>query len=254
MAPSFAFLDAANAWRTQLYFDGYTVDADFNYDQEVVWLERTLYAAPSEPLALQGASVGVAEAEGLGVAGGAWAHDSVLVGAQGQAWSAGLHFSAFSGLSTTATGNLSPTFFNLVLAAGTGVRIRGYGITEAWLSESGEYASARVELFSRFSPRAVDGSYQHELRIDGYDELEPWIGKYDSVFQLPHERLVKYSDERWLSLSHENLSDAEQIGRVRFAAYADAGTQAVPVPEPHRIWLLLAGLPLLGWAARRRRA
>jgi hypothetical protein len=162
-----------------------------------------------------------------------------------------LSFDAHAGLSTSATGTLSPTFYNLVLGPGTGVRITGYGIAEAWLSTSGQQAIATTELYTSFSPRAADGSFQSALRRDDYDGVQVWLDQYDLAFQLPHDTLVKRTDERWLWLMHENLSDAEEIGRVRFASYA-YGSALAPVPEPSAWAVLLLGMAGLSIVLRRR--
>ena len=47
-----------------------------------------------------------------------------------------------------------------------------------------------------------------------------------------------------MSLTYENLTDQEQVGRVRFSSRA-SGEALAPVPEPQAWALMLLGLPLL---------
>ena len=55
-------------------------------------------------------------------------------------------------------------------------------------------------------------------------------------------------------VGYENLSDAEQIGRVRISAIADGlSLLAANVPEPQSAWMLLAGLAGLAFAGKRLR-
>ena len=252
------FLDEANAWRTQLYFEAYRDDDQSPYShysnddyESVVSKDAMAYGAHRVPVTPQIESVGVYPTEGYGAAGGSWGSALPLVGAQGLSLARGVSFDAFAGFSTTATGNLSPTFYNLVLGAGTGVRIGGYGRAEVWLSDAGSWASAYVELFARFSPRAADGSFQNQLRVTRRDVVWVEIDLTDPAFQLPHDPLVKRVSERWMSLTYENLSDQEQIGRVRFSSAA-SGEAMAPVPEPQAWALMLLGLPLLlAWRHRR---
>lgn len=47
-----------------------------------------------------------------------------------------------------------------------------------------------------------------------------------------------------MSLTYKNLTDQEQVGRVRFSSRA-SGEALAPVPEPQAWALMLLGLPLL---------
>lgn len=251
------FMDETNAWRTHLYFEIYRDDdqSPFSYFagnyESLIYQEPVAYAAHQVPVTPKVDFVGVYEPEGFGAAGGAWGSALPMVGAQGQSLAPGVSFSAYAGFSTVGTANLSPTFYNLVLGAGTGVRIGGYGMSEVWLSEAGAWATAYVELNARFSPRAGDGSFQPGLAEVRTDWIGTDIERTAYEFEEPHDTLVKRSDSRWMSVAHENLTEQQQIGRVRFSVSAD-GEALAPVPEPHAGALMLLGLPLLlVWRFRR---
>ena len=206
--------------------------------------DATVYGAHRVPVTPQIESVGVYPTEGYGAAGCSRGSALPLVGAQGTSLARGVSFDASAGFSTTATGNLSPAFYNLVLGAGTGVRIGGYGNAEVWLSDAGSWVSAYVKLFARFSPRAADGSYQTRLGLTRGDGVSVEIDLTDPAFQLPHDPLIKCVSKRWMSLTYKNLTDQEQVGRVRFSSRA-SGEALAPVPEPQAWALMLLGLPLL---------
>lgn len=243
VAASFRFLDAANAWRTFTYIGVY---APSDSNEDLAFRDQMTFAPHAEPVVAGVQSVGIFTADGFRGAGGAWGLASNEIGAQGQARGLDRAFSAHAGLSSTATGLNSPTFRNLVLGPGTGVRLSAYGITEAWLGIYGESASAYVELMAEFSAPDAMGVYQPALAQRSYDWLHSYLDQDSPEMAMPYDRLVKVMDQRALTLSFENLTDAEMVGRVRFMANGDGVSM---VPEPGAAWLLLVGLPLLGRVA-----
>lgn len=248
VAPSLRFLDSASAWRTLTSIDVYVPSSDAD---SLAFRNEVTFAAHQDPLRAGVQSVGIFTADGFRGAGGAWGLASNEIGAQGQAWGLDRAFNAHAGLSSTATSNISPTFRNLVLGPGTGVSLSAYGITEAWLGLYGEYAWAQAQLLAEFSAPDADGVYQAALAQRSNDTIVSYLDQNSWQLAAPYDGLVKVIDQRQLSLSFENLTAADMVGRVRFSADGQ-GASAMPVPEPAAAWLLLAGLPLLGWMARRR--
>ena len=251
VAASAYFLDPAQAWRSQAYI------SVTNYVDDELGFDEHLSYSPAGPTVLSSAqSAALWPAAGLGGAGGAYISTVGQVGAQGQSLAAGIGYSAFGGLSTTASGIISPTFYNLILGPGTGVTITAEGTAEVWLSHQGEYASAYTQLYATFSPRAADGSYQSVLRKNVYDNRSAWLDATSpELGWLPPGTGLAYQQQQGLmQVTYENLSDAEQIGRVRFSASADGlSLPAANVPEPQSAWMLLAGLACLAFAGKRLR-
>jgi len=92
-------------------------------------------------------------------------------------------------------------------------------------------ASANVSLGTS-GPGASGSGWQHSY---AYIHLSDWGGIY--------------SDSGTLTTSFLNLTGGDMAGNLYANAYASA-----PIPEPETYALMLAGLGLVGWMARRRRA
>lgn len=251
VAASAYFLDPVQAWRSYVFIgvNDYAGN-DMGFDFHVGFSATGPAPQPVDVMS------GIWPVAGLGGAGGSWVAATGQVGAQGGSSAAGIGYYASAGLSTTATEQLSPTFYNLVLGAGTGVVISAEGCTEVWLSHQGEYASAYTDLYASFSPRAADGSYQSVLRKNVYDGRSAWLDATSpELGWLPPGTGLAYQQQKGsMQVTYENVSDAEQIGRVRFSAGVDGvALPAANVPEPQSAWMLLAGLAGLAFAGKRLR-
>jgi hypothetical protein len=110
---------------------------------------------------------------------------------------------------------------------------------------------ANAELMAEFSPADASGVFQSGLASRQTDVIASELYQGSPEMALPYNGLVKVIDQRTLLVSFENLSETEVVGRVRYMVNVEGASL---VPEPQVAWLLLTGLPLLGWTAKRRRA
>lgn len=239
LAPTAWFVDPINAFRTLASISIYRI-AD---GSEIANDEKLSFAVDADPLSPSLEHAAVYPVAGAGAAGGAWITAPGMIVAQGQVFDAGVGYSASSGLSTTGSGQISPTFYNLVLGPGTGVAISAKGTAYSWLSTGGEYANASAQLYARFSPQAADGSFQSGLQKITGDTVGVGLDSSSPPVIAAGGALAFVSDSRQLHLSYENLTAANHIGRVRFLASADGeGLPAAVVPEPSTGVLLGLGV------------
>lgn len=250
IAPSVTFLDDVNAWRSYGYLGIYR-----QADQSDVLSKKVLEFQPDARPLLPAATVAATwPIEGAGAAGasGFYPTSSVKVLAQGQIFDGGLGYTAHAGLSSTATGERSPTFYNMVLGVGTGVILNAWGQAEAWLNTSGSVAGSSAEVYSTFSDMGPSGQYQPMQAVTRRDAVDVYLDAAMPEVTGATTPLAYVTSTRLLSIMYANDTDHAQIGRVRFAAdsYAESAPLA-SVPEPSGFWLLSGGVPLI-WAARRR--
>lgn len=239
LAPTAWFVDPAKAFRTLASVSIYRVTDGSN----IVYEEKLSYAVDASPISPSLEHAAIYPAAGAGGAGGAWITAPSTLVAQGQAFDAGVGFSASSGLSTTGSGQITPTFYNLILGPGTGVSISATGTAYAWLNTQGQYAGANAQLFARFSPQASDGSFQGQLQKTTADTVGVSLDLSSPEVTAAAGALAYVSDRRQLYLSYENLTAINHIGRVRFLTSANGeALPAAVVPEPATSALLGLGV------------
>ncbi len=153
----------------------------------------------------------------------------------------------FGSVSTTATEDAGPGFYNLILAPHTGVVIEANSFVEAWVNDrclvtcGSAYVSAGLQLV--FGPN-VDAFPNPPTFLDSVNFLKMDAGDFPGTGNLVHD-----SRGMTLSLTYENETDFEVIGRLRWDT--DVEVMAA-VPEPATWATLAAGLFLLALRRRRR--
>ena len=158
----------------------------------------------------------------------------------------------YGGVSTTATGQQTPGFWNLILGAHTGLVIdarsfAGVSLRDRCLVTCGDIF-ARAQLLAQFGPESL---------VDpGLPDLSQLITRrannaafLDGSSVTGSGSLLTFSFTQDLHLVFENLSDHEVMGRIRWDTTV-IGNSAVPEPETYALMAL--GLGLL--ALRRRKA
>lgn len=250
IAPSAEFIDPVNGWRTSngVYIYEASSGNDVVNDAGIIYTTPT---TASQFPAITRLHSAVQVDPDFGGAGGAFATTSGFLVAQGQVWRQNRGYNSLVGFSTTATAEFSPTFYNLVLGPGTGVRISAQGTVQSWLRSDGSFAASHAELFARFSPRAADGRYQGALSRSYGDAVNSIIDATDPAVLAGNGALIFREDTRLLKLDYQNTTSAQVVGRVRFLVQSTGEALAVSnVPEPATALTLLAGLVLIVFVRR----
>lgn len=247
VVPSYSFLDETNALRslTTLGFYKPTDGSDIASDSHLSW-------SPSDNLI---------PAEGttsLVLSGGAGKSRILETGeilSRGQLFDADIGFSGSAGVSTTATGDFSPTFYNLILGPGTGVRVMAYGKAEAWLTGGlGSFALSEAQLFASFSPPSVNGEYDPATAKTAIDFVQSYLDSESPEVIANYGHLTYSTSEGSLYVSFENLTGQSMIGRIRGLSTSYGETLAA-VPELNASAMMLVGVAALSlWTSRRRKA
>lgn len=163
----------------------------------------------------------------------------------------------YAGLSTTATGQIEPGFYSMILGPGTGIELKGYaqvraalGTGSKCLDEGCTFASASASLYTTFGPPDPTNPWLPLERQTGYEQMSAYATA-DSW--CTDATCVLDQQSGLISLTYENLSAGDEIGRMRWdvSAYTSA---AIAVPEPGTYALMAAGIALGVLRGRRRRA
>lgn len=247
LAASMSFLDSTNAMRslTSMYLYK-TVDGE-----EIQYSSKSTYS-PSTNLVPIDTRAQVVRSDG---AGGSWVRPDSYMRAQGQVFDAGIGFNASAGFSTTATEGFSPTFYNLMLGPGTGVKLSAYGIAESWLAGGrGSYSGSYVQLFARFSAPAASGEYDPAHGITKSDRVSADLYADSPEVIANNGQLTLQMKQRNLNLTFENLTGQAMVGRIRALTDASGESLSVfaPVPELGSAALLLLGASGLVMLGRRQ--
>ena len=243
LAPSVSFLDPEHAWRSLAQLNLRVVDgAEIEGHSIANYVPAG--SAPSD------AAATIAHSAGSGGAG-VRSRDGGLSASIGLI-DPGLSGSSHAGISSTATDRTSPTFYNLVLGPGTGLRMSTWSQVERWITRFGsdDFAGAQVALYTQFSPPDANGLYNAAARVFSPQRVASTyafasdfgVGGYDS-------------STTQLSLVFENLTSDVLVGRIRVSADANVLTDLTPtvaVPEPGSAALMLLGAAGLVCASRRR--
>ncbi|MDP1533775.1 MAG: PEP-CTERM sorting domain-containing protein [Rubrivivax sp.] len=245
LAPSVSFLDPVNAWRS---FANVRFEETTTGDLVAFESGSGFSAAGVEPATVSKAvsSTALQGSAGIRSYDGGTAASIRLDGP-------GLFGTAHAGISSTATGPLSATFYNLVLGPGTGLLMSTWAQVDRWLQPESmtgrlDYADAYVELFTQFSRPDANGLYSASLRVQSPSVVSRVSGHGGDRPFVWHT-----TNREQLSLQFENLTDGPLVGRIRVSTnvFARSGAVAV-VPEPASAALLFIGGGVLLVAMRRR--
>jgi len=130
----------------------------------------------------------------------------------------------------------------------------GYGTSNTYRNGEFTLSAKTLAVFSAPAMAAINGS-QGSYAVAQLSVSGP--GAFGSGHQNAHSLVDAYdwdwgpvlSDSGILNVSFVNLTNGNLAGQFHASAYA-----AAPIPEPEAYALLLAGLGLVGWMARRRQA
>jgi hypothetical protein len=129
-----------------------------------------------------------------------------------------------------------------------------------------QYAQTWIETFGRNQSLNYDGSVTLSTRLAGYVGPPEYEAAYQDgydinsgtylPFSLMVSGTVKYGSLDWANTAEfvefTAYQNGHQLNRNEFGINGDWGAP-VPVPEPETYAMLLAGLGLLGFMARRRK-
>lgn len=241
LAPSIRFVDDAQRWRALTSYSVY----DNATSTELAFLQDVTFG--STPTAFDRGIV----SQPAGASTSSTIFKEVLLSADVWVQGSGMEANSYAGISSSRAGLERPVLYNLLLGAGTGVRLTAVATTSVSVDtrpvaspggDGYQFAFASSQLLATFSAPTATGAFDEDNAQVQTAEVTRWL---DGSGMIEQDGATQT-----LSISFENLGSAEQIGRVRFESTVYAIT-AVPEPGTAAMWA--AGVALLGLVARGRK-
>lgn len=250
LEPSITFIDATNALRSlaevYIYKIGDDDDSQMLYDSAAAF-------SSSNDLRPSAATKTVTSGQnhsGAGIVATPNGNGALL--SVGRVFDKGLGFVAYSGISSSGSEFLSPTFHNLILGPGTGITLSTSAKLQVLLEVGrGEFAVALVDLLAEFQPVFL-GNFDEKYASQQFEEQFVQLDSDVSSGWFVSDTIRYRENEVDLTISYENRADYAEIGRFRVSAYAYG--EALPIPEPGSAFLLVLGMTALGWRIRGNRS
>lgn len=243
---SVSFLDDSKRWRMLTHGDNRPglIESQWVYQDGVSWTNAFGFGS-------QTTSNGI-----LNVGSGGSVLDASLL-ARTRIFDTNILADGYAAVSSTGDSlptDIPSTFYNMLLAPGTGVRLTTNARVSLNLADECfldcAFASAYVQLYATFSSMDLNGGYGTQNRRTLTSML---VRSLDASFQAAAVSNLSLAATEALTLSYENRLIEPMIGRVRVTAEAIGQSASVSnVPEPQSVLLLVTGLAVIGFAAMQR--